>query len=210
MLYRLRELRKKAGLTQAQLARRAGVTQSYLSRLESSFDKAEHVTLSIIARLAKELDCEPAELIAYGIVVDERVKVMGEAQAGVWSEEPFWREERHYVTRTIADERFKGASRFGIEVATDEKNKRIAYCVPIEHIKGPLELGAEYVVQRRNEAGQYELTVRRLIKARDGSMWLELAECSPVDPGAGAPIAYHKDSPVVMILARVSSITQFR
>lgn len=61
MVNRLKEFRKKAGLTQAELAVRAGITQrNYLSKLENGT-----VTLSEkwAQKLAPLLGCSPAELI---------------------------------------------------------------------------------------------------------------------------------------------------
>ena len=59
---RVRELRERLELTQAELGKRAGLTQSYISRLEGS----EHATPSVkaIAELARALDETPRDLTA--------------------------------------------------------------------------------------------------------------------------------------------------
>ena len=208
---RLRELRAKAGLTQKQLADAVGVAQSYLSRLEKTPGKAEQTTLSLINRIAKALDVEPAELLDDGIVNIEKVFVVGEVAVGHWVDEPFWKEERHYVTRTIPDQRFEGAQRFGLEVATDEGSERsIAYFVPINSIQKPLELNKQYLVQRRDERGRFELSIRLLSQSKDGGLWLELVDNGDADPADRAPLPYYETSPTVTILARVSSVTQFK
>lgn len=57
---RLRELRKKAGLSQAELAARTGVTQSAISQLEN--DNIE-LDLPWMRAFARELACTPADLL---------------------------------------------------------------------------------------------------------------------------------------------------
>jgi ribosome-binding protein aMBF1 (putative translation factor) len=49
------QLREKAGLSQAELARRIGTTQSVISRLEDA-DYAGH-SLAMLNRIAKALEC---------------------------------------------------------------------------------------------------------------------------------------------------------
>jgi DNA-binding transcriptional regulator YiaG len=47
---RIRELRKNAGLTQAQLAARSGLPQSHISRLEQGEHSPSHLTLEKISK----------------------------------------------------------------------------------------------------------------------------------------------------------------
>ena len=60
---RIKELRAKRGLTQAQLAERSGVSHSYLSRIEIGMHQP---TLEIIEKLAKALKVKPSALLEYG------------------------------------------------------------------------------------------------------------------------------------------------
>jgi transcriptional regulator with XRE-family HTH domain len=57
---RLKQLRAKRGLTQADLARRAGVTLSYIGRLEIGRHDPQ---LSTLLKLAKALKITVAELL---------------------------------------------------------------------------------------------------------------------------------------------------
>jgi putative transcriptional regulator len=58
---RVRELRKKRGLTQVQLSERCGVPQSRISAIE----KGSHVpNLETVIRLARALDCKVAALMS--------------------------------------------------------------------------------------------------------------------------------------------------
>ena len=61
---RLRELRKRAGLTQAELARSCGrgVGMQRIGELERG---EQNCTLKTVERLAKGLSCEPAELFLF-------------------------------------------------------------------------------------------------------------------------------------------------
>jgi transcriptional regulator with XRE-family HTH domain len=52
---RLREARRQAGLTQAEVARRLGIRQSYVSRVERG---AQNITLSYCVRFADAVGCE--------------------------------------------------------------------------------------------------------------------------------------------------------
>ena len=58
---RVRELRQKRGLTQADLAGRLGVPQSRISEIESGTRVPSLVTM---LRLAAALDCKPTALLA--------------------------------------------------------------------------------------------------------------------------------------------------
>lgn len=58
---RLRELRKKAGITQHDLALSSGLTDAYISNLENGFAVP---SLTTILRLAVALDCRVSALVA--------------------------------------------------------------------------------------------------------------------------------------------------
>jgi len=53
-------LRLRAGLSQHQLAKRTGLSVRYISRLENT---APNVTLDVIERLSKGLECSPVDLV---------------------------------------------------------------------------------------------------------------------------------------------------
>ena len=60
LILRLKQLRRAAGLTQAQLAEKVGVYQGTISDHERG--KATRIDLSLIERLAEALGVEPGEL----------------------------------------------------------------------------------------------------------------------------------------------------
>lgn len=59
----LKELRKKAGLTQLQLAEKSGVNVRQIRRIELETSKIENVTLINAKRLADALGVKPEELL---------------------------------------------------------------------------------------------------------------------------------------------------
>ena len=58
---RLKQLRKRKGLTQVALAKRLTVTQGYIAQLEGGYNKAP--SLAMLRRLAKALGCKVSELV---------------------------------------------------------------------------------------------------------------------------------------------------
>ena len=64
---RLRELRRKRKLTQAQVAERSGLLQHHISELENGVRMPSLVTL---LKLAAALGCKPTELVSQFNAVD--------------------------------------------------------------------------------------------------------------------------------------------
>ncbi len=59
--FKLAELRRKAGLSQMELAERAGTTQATISNLETG--KSRRIELDLLDRIAEALECKPSELL---------------------------------------------------------------------------------------------------------------------------------------------------
>ena len=57
---RLRDVRRKQGLTQVQLAKRTRIDQATLSRIESG---TSSISLDLLDRLCKALKCEPGDIL---------------------------------------------------------------------------------------------------------------------------------------------------
>ena len=58
----LRELRKKRGLTQVQLAKQTGIAQTIISRYERGEYDVHNMTLDNALRISRALGCHPYEL----------------------------------------------------------------------------------------------------------------------------------------------------
>jgi transcriptional regulator with XRE-family HTH domain len=59
----LKELRKAAGLTQAELAKKSGVNLSMIQFYEQGFKDLNKVAFETGLRIADALDCDPRDLI---------------------------------------------------------------------------------------------------------------------------------------------------
>lgn len=58
----LRELRKRAGMTQVKLAKETGIPQTVISRYERGTQSIHNMTLDNALRLSRALGCRPDEL----------------------------------------------------------------------------------------------------------------------------------------------------
>jgi len=82
---RIKELRKKKGLSQEQLSEKADITPNYLSRIERG---TENPTLDMFIRLANALGVEIWEMFDFGHDVSRKDlksllnKITGEANEG--------------------------------------------------------------------------------------------------------------------------------
>lgn len=78
----LKKMRKKAGLTQAQLAEKIDVSQRYIATLESG---KQSLNLKRVKQLAEVLDCTEAEVLGYE-VSGAPVPVISWVSAGMFVE----------------------------------------------------------------------------------------------------------------------------
>lgn len=60
----LKELRKAAGLTQAELAKKSGVNLSMIQFYEQGFKDLNKAAFETGLRIAEALDCDPRDLIS--------------------------------------------------------------------------------------------------------------------------------------------------
>ncbi|MDO4920962.1 MAG: helix-turn-helix transcriptional regulator [Phascolarctobacterium sp.] len=61
MLYKLKDIRHKNGITQAELAKKAGVTRATISRIESG--EEVEVKISTLENLARVLQCNVSDFL---------------------------------------------------------------------------------------------------------------------------------------------------
>lgn len=57
----IREMRKKKGITQSELAERCGVTQAYISMIERNGNL--NLSINVLCNLATALDIPPMQLV---------------------------------------------------------------------------------------------------------------------------------------------------
>ena len=61
--HHIRSLRKRAGLTQEELAQRVGITLANISILKNS--KAKAIRFSTLEAICDALECQPGDLLEY-------------------------------------------------------------------------------------------------------------------------------------------------
>jgi HTH-type transcriptional regulator/antitoxin HipB len=61
LVLRVRDLRKAAGMTQAQLAQRAGIRRATVNRIEN--DRVTAIDLKVLEKIADALEVEPGSIV---------------------------------------------------------------------------------------------------------------------------------------------------
>lgn len=107
------------------------------------------------------------------------VQVVGEVQAGVFRESYRLEPEDQFQIYVPADPRFRGVTLFGLRIGGPSMNRlypegSIAVCAPLIQLgEGfTLQSGHKVVVERRNELGEVEATIKELSYDADGQPWL--------------------------------------
>ena len=109
---RVRDIRRAAGLTQAQLAKRAGMDQKYVGAVERG---ERNVTLGLVDRLARALAAEPVQLFYFdeaGVVPPEKISSS-------------WLQERMRTARPEARKLLSGIAVLAFELAALDEKKRV-------------------------------------------------------------------------------------
>lgn len=174
-------LRKKQGLTQAQLAEMVGVEQPTVQRWETGKREPDFEALQ---QLANALGIEPSEFFDKDVAVPlgPKLFVKGEVQAGAWKEayelpEDEW---RTFHGRPSVAARME--HRFGLRVVGDSMNLKYPDGSIVECISlfGHAEAmpGRRVVVVRKREDNLYEATVKKLVE-QDGELWLVPESSNP-------------------------------
>lgn len=172
-LERLSELRKRKGLTQAQLAERMGVEQPTIGRWETGKREPD---LRQLLDLAKHLDVEPGALLDphMAVAIGPRLFVKGEVAGGVWLHAVELPEEEWQTFTGRADVTADIDHRFGLRVVGDSMDMvyppgTIVECVSVFG-RAEIMPGKRVVVVRRNTDNEFEATVKELVE-QDGAMW---------------------------------------
>lgn len=173
-LDRLAEIRKRKGMTQAQVAECVGVEQPTYQRWEKG---KREPSFQQLFQLAAALDVEPGALLdpTIATAMGPRLFVKGEVAAGVWKAAVELPETEWQSFTGRPDVLAKLEHRFGLRVVGDSMNEiyppgTIVECVSIF---GQAEAmpGKRVVVIRMNDAGECEATVKELVE-QDGEFWL--------------------------------------
>jgi repressor LexA len=106
-----------------------------------------------------------------------KVNVIGKVRAGDWVEALEWPQTDWYAIDSPMDERFNGVRRFALEVHGPSMNQvyaegDIIICVRYGDIGREPRSKERVVVQRLNDQGMIEATVKEFVIEDDGSVWL--------------------------------------
>jgi transcriptional regulator with XRE-family HTH domain len=178
----LKELRKEAGLTQADLAERLGVEQPTVQRWEGG---RREPSLSTLEQIARVLGVSPSAFFsdAAGVPLGPQLFVKGSVAAGVWQEATEWPESewQSFIGRhdVIAD--FE--HRFGLRIDGESMNEiyppgTIVECVSVFG-RAEVKSGKRVIVIRENDQHEFEATVKEYIEDDDGRAWAVPRSRSP-------------------------------
>lgn len=180
-LDQLAAIRKKRGLTQADLAEQVGVQQPTLQRWETG---KREPSLRQLHEIAAILGVEPGSLLDTVPIsaVGPRLFVKGEVAAGVWRTALEAPEDEWESFTGRADVTAELKHRFGLRICGDSMNLiyppgTIVECVSTFGRAEP-EPGKRVVVVRTNTNNEVEATVKELIE-EEGEMWLVPRSTNP-------------------------------
>ena len=172
---RIKELRKRRGMTQEGLAEAIGADQSTVQRWEQGKRTPD---LNDMHNLADALGVQPPDLflLANQAPLGPLLKVRGSVAAGVWREAVEWPEDDWLSFTGRPDVAAELDHRFGLRVDGESMNEiypagTIIECVSV---MGRAEIisGKRVVVLRRRDDLEYESTVKELRIEPDGTQWL--------------------------------------
>lgn len=204
-LNNIRAVREELGVSQEELATKLGCSKAQVSRLET--DK-RGVKLEWIGRIATALDVQPSLLLDDDAFMKRLriVMVQGAAEAHRWVDKPFFdRKHQYRISAIDLDERYQGKL-FAVVVSGLHANLKYADGTHLVLLKPDADRqqflikNKRYLVQRTNNEGQHELTIRRLDIDSGGEMWL-VSETT--EPSLLETIRYHYSDPATKLIGRV-------
>ncbi len=171
----LREVRRRAGLKQPEIAERMGVSVPQVSRWESGRDAIPSTRLPALADAYRATIGElfdPHALQPAG----PTIYVKGAVAAGVWVDAYEWPEDDWKTFTGRSDVTVGMDSRFGLEVIGESMNLLYPHGTIVECVKlvagGELRSGKRVIVVREREDGEFEATVKEYVVDDDGVEWL--------------------------------------
>ena len=180
---KVRDIRKRAGLTQTEFAARLGVGQSTVSRWESLKYEQWPETEALI-KIANFANIPTSSLWNDDETIHRRaddgmfVKVLGRAESGCWSEIAKFEPEDEFEVQLPGPKNWVDYSIEGFVIA-DESMNRIYTKHSIVFVmsaggpdEAPVTPGDRVLVVRKNDHGLLETTVREFRVADDGKAWL--------------------------------------
>jgi transcriptional regulator with XRE-family HTH domain len=166
-------IRRRLGLTQADLAERLNVEQPTVQRWESG---TREPNMTKLADIASALGVDPGDLFGAGFVpLGPKLFVKGEVAAGVWREAFEWPEDEWQSFTGRADVTAEMQHRFGLRVVGSSMNEvypegTVVECVSVFG-RAEIQPGKRVVVLQKRIDGAIEATVKELQEDSDGRLW---------------------------------------
>ena len=175
----LKQLRKKKGLTQEQMAEAAGLSTAHYNRIENS---VRHVSTKWLDKFASILNVSVPELmgddekgVSTRLVPVTTITVVGVVQGGSWSEAVEWDLPDRYDV-VVPELPSEAQNAYGLRVQGPSMNLEyphgaVVVCVPLRDFWRDLKSGDHVIVERRIE-GLIEGSVKELQIDEAGHAWL--------------------------------------
>lgn len=173
---RLIELNK----SKADFARALGLPQSRVSELVS-----DRRTLKVeeLPTVAKFLEISVGEIVSLLTGIDRSInrgtsiEIRGVVQAGHWLKDAFWPESEWKMVRLPVPDSYTEFRLFALEIAGNSMNEfygpgTLLQCVSIFELSREPKTGEHVIVERRNEAGDVEVTCKEYQDDGAGQRWL--------------------------------------
>lgn len=173
MRNRIKELRKKLNLTQAQLAEKVDKSALTVQRVETGFAGLSDKKAEIYA---KALGVTAAEIFSAETTA-RTVQVRSHVQAGEWGDNPQWLEDDFYDVAIPNDSEIAPYPLYAAEARGPSMNTRypegtvVVFTHAIETAEDFIP-GKRYIVERERADGLREATVKLLVKEENGTYWL--------------------------------------
>lgn len=180
---KIKDLRLSLGMRQYEFAEKVGgVDQSTISKWEKGIQKpAAHQVLEI-AKLAKITPEQflgvPSPRSAAGEAIPMRtVRVTGELQAGAWQDAADWPEDDQYEVPAPLASVWDDVPVHARVVTGSSMNRvypdgAVVYIAPLKFLGRKPRSGDRVAVQRVDEAGNYETTLKEYVVGEGGKVWL--------------------------------------
>lgn len=176
----LKQVRKRRGLKQPDVAERLGVSVPQISRWEAGID---NIPSSRLSKMAEAYECSIAEMFGETQPLGPRLYIKGEVAAGVWKEAWEVDPDDWEAFTGRADIAASVRERFGLRIVGQSMNEvypegSIIECVAYDH-EEPIPTGKRVVVVQRDFHGSVESTVKELHRDEQGIEWLVPRSTNP-------------------------------
>ena len=193
---KIKDLRLSLGMKQGDFAKAVGdVDQSTVSKWENDMQKpaaSQMVRIASLANITAEQFLGIKLPGAPSTIEGRTVRVTGELQAGSWSEAIDWPEEDQYEVPAPLPQQWADFPVHARLVSGPSMNRvypdgTVVYIVPLQALgRKPLN-GERVAVQRVDEAGNYEATLKEYVVDEQNKVWLWPRS---YDPQHQAPLPY--------------------